>query len=219
MKKNAKRELFVGSMLLVVFVVWTVLIQMVDVQPVGQNGTDVGVASVNMWFHSLTGVHMAIYVITDWLGLVPLLVCVVFAGIGFVQFIRKRSLLQVDYDIIILGIYYIVVIAAYFVFEIFPINYRPIIIEGMMEASYPSSTTLLVLSVMPTLVFQVNRRLKKIAVKRTIGILTCIFSVFMVMGRVVAGVHWFTDIVGAVMLSVGVFYIYKAVVVLWSKKD
>ena len=219
MKKNGKRVLFIGSILVVAFAVWTALIQIVDVQPIGQNGTDIGFASFNHWFHKLTGVHMTIYTITDWLGLIPLFVCMIFGVIGMVQLIKRRSLFKVDYDIIFLGMYYIIVIFSYLVFEMIPINYRPILIEGFMEASYPSSTTLLVLSVMPTLIFQVNLRLKNVSLKKMICILTSIFSAFMVIGRLVSGVHWFTDIVGSVLLSVGLFCIYKAVVMLCYKPE
>ena len=219
MKKNGKRVLFIGSILVIAFAVWTALIQIVDVQPIGQNGTDIGFASFNHWFHKLTGVHMTIYTITDWLGLIPLFVCMIFGVIGMVQLIKRRSLFKVDYDIIFLGMYYIIVIFSYLVFEMIPINYRPILIEGFMEASYPSSTTLLVLSVMPTLIFQVNLRLKNVSVKKMICILTSIFSVFMVIGRLVSGVHWFTDIVGSVLLSAGLFCIYKAVVMLCYKPE
>ena len=101
---------------------------------------------------------MRLYVITDWLGLVPIAVCMGFGVLGLTQLIRRRSLFKVDPDIIILGIYYIIVIAAYLIFEMIPINYRPVLIDGFLEVSYPSSTTLLVLSVMPTLVLQVKRR-------------------------------------------------------------
>lgn len=82
MKKNGKKVLRVGMIFVVAFVIWTVLIQRVDVQPVGQNGTDVGFASLNCHFHELTGVHMAIYTVTDWMGLVPILICMIFGGIG-----------------------------------------------------------------------------------------------------------------------------------------
>lgn len=133
--------------LLATFVIWTALIQIVDVQPLGQNGTNIGFATFNCWFHRLTGVHMTLYTITDWMGLVPIVVCLIFAGIGLVQLIKRRSLFKVDSDIIILGVYYGIVILAYSIFEIIPINYRPILIEGVMEASYPSSTTLLILCV------------------------------------------------------------------------
>ena len=219
MKKNGKRLLLVGCMLVLGFVVWTVLIQTVDVLPIGQNGTDIGFATFNSLFHKLTGVHMTLYTFTYWLGLIPLFVCMIFGGIGFIQLVQRKSLFKVDYDIVFLGIYYVIVIFAYLIFEMFPINYRPILIEGFMEASYPSSTTLLVLSVMPTLVFQVNQRVENAVFRKIICILTSIFSAFMVIGRLVSGVHWFTDIVGSIMLSAGMFCIYKAFVLLSYKED
>lgn len=219
MKRNGKIVLLVGSMLIAVFALWTALIQIVDVQPIGQNGTDIGFASFNSWFHKLTGVHMTIYIITDWLGLIPVFICMIFSGMGFLQLVKRRSLFKVDHDIIFLGIYYIIVIFGYLIFEMIPINYRPILIEGFMEASYPSSTTLLVLSVMPTLVFQVNQRMENVAVRKIICILTSTFSAFMVIGRLISGVHWFTDIVGSIILSVGLFCIYKAVVLLYYKEE
>lgn len=219
MKQNGKRILFIGIMLIVIFMAWTGLILTVDVQPLGQNGTNIGFATLNCWFHKLTGVHMLIYTITDWLGLIPILVCMIFAGVGLIQLITRKSLFKVDYDIIVLGIYYVVVIVAFLGFEMVPINYRPILIEGVMEASYPSSTTLLVLSVMPTLIFQSKRRIENDIMKNIVVILTIFFSAFMVIGRLMAGVHWFTDIVGGILLSMGLFYIYKGVVLLSKKAN
>lgn len=218
MKENKKRHLFSGIICIAAFIIWTILILNIDVQPVGQNGTNIGFATFNQWFHHLTGVHMIIYIITDWLGLVPVFICFLFGGLGLFQWIKRKSLFLVDHDIILLGIYYVIVISCYLIFEIIPINYRPILIDGFLEASYPSSTTLLVLSVMPTLVFQSDRRLKNATAKKSIRILTVLFSVFMVMGRLYAGVHWFTDIVGAVLLSTGLFEIYKTVVLLYCKE-
>ena len=218
MKEKAKRLLGIGSILVVGFVIWTVLIQRVDVQTLGVNGTDIGFATINCWFHQLTGVHMEIYTITDWLGLVPIFICMIFGGIGCVQLMKGRSLFKVDYDIILLGIYYVLVVFGYLIFEMIPINYRPILINGIMEASYPSSTTLLVLCVMPTLVEQIQRRMSCSTLKRIITILAIAFSAFMVIGRLISGVHWFTDIVGGVLLSAGLFTVYKAVVMLTIKK-
>lgn len=216
MKKNGKKQLITGVSFMLVFVIWTWLIQKVDVQPVGQKGTDVGFAALNCWFHKFTGVHMGLYTITDWLGLVPVFVCIAFGGIGLWQLIKRKNLFRVDTDFIYLGIYYVIVIFGYLFFEMCPINYRPILIEGILEASYPSSTTLLVLSVMPTLVLQANRRIENRCLKRIIYAFTIVFSAFMVIGRLVSGVHWFTDIMGAVFLSTGLFYLYKAVVLISS---
>ena len=217
MKETGKKILFLGSVFIVIFVVWTLLVQKVDVQHLGAKGTNIGFATINCWFHALTGVHLEIYHITDWLGLVPILICMLFGCIGFSQLIKRRSVLKVDYDIILLGIYYTVVMFAYLFFEMIHINYRPILIGGFLEASYPSSTTLLVLCVMPTLIEQMNRRSENETVKRIIKVLVICFSVFMVLGRVISGVHWLTDIVGSIMLSAGLFCIYKAVVLLCYK--
>ena len=151
MKKNGKKELKVGGSLLVIFSIWTGLVQCLDVKPIGANNTDIGFSTLNSYFHQMTGVHMTLYTITDWLGLIPIFICVVFGGLGLVQLIKRKSLFKVDKDLILLGIYYFIVIMGYLIFEMIPINYRPILIEGRLEASYPSSTTLLVLSVMPTL--------------------------------------------------------------------
>lgn len=212
MKKNERKLLFAGLVMMALFVIWTALIQTIDVQAVGQNGTDIGFAELNVWFHEMTGVHLTLYTFTDWFGLVPIAVCMGFGVIGLIQLVRRKSLFKVDSDILLLGVYYILVIAGYLIFEMIPINYRPIPIEGRMEASYPSSTTLLVVSVMPTLAFQVYRRVKSIAVKYVIYTGTAIFTLFMVIGRTVSGVHWLTDIIGALLLSTGLYLLYHGAV-------
>lgn len=218
MKEYRKSSLRTGILLLILFAVWTVLVQNVDVQNAGQTGTEVGLATLNIWFHDLTGVHMMLYTITDWLGLVPVIICLAFGVMGFVQMIQRKSPLKVDADLILLGVYYIVVIAGYLIFEELPVNYRPVWIEGRLEASYPSSTTLLVLSVMPALTFQARRRLKNVRLNRAIRIGSAGFSLFMVVGRVLSGVHWITDIIGAILLSSGLFCIYRAIVIRYSKE-
>lgn len=215
MKVKEKKKLILGITNISVFALWTFLIQTIDVKSVGVNRTEIGFATINTWFHFLTGVNMKLYNITDWLGLVPVFICVVFGFIGLTQLIKRKSLLKVDFDIIALGIYYVIVISGYLIFEMIPINYRPVLINGLMEASYPSSTTLLVLSVMPTLIFQANQRLKNTTAKQIIRSITIIFSIFMVVGRLVSGVHWLTDIIGSIFLSMGLFYIYKGTV-LWN---
>ena len=203
-----KRLLRTGAGLLLTFVLWTVLIRSVDVQAVGPKGTKVGFASWNTWFHNLTGVNMTLYTVTDWLGLVPIFICGCFGIIGLCQWIRRKHISRVDPDILILGAYYLLVIAGYLLFEMLPVNYRPVLIDGHLEASYPSSTTLLVLSVMPTLKFQMDRRSENVNVRKITTAFVILFSAFMVIGRLVSGVHWTTDIAGSVLLSAGLFLLY-----------
>jgi len=212
-EKMKKRWILTAVIMLALFAIWTELVQIVDVQCIGQTQTKIGFAAINGWFHQLTGVHMRLYHLTDWLGLIPVAVCLMFAAVGALQMLKRKSLLKVDQDILFLGIYYVLVIMAYLIFESMPINYRPIFLDGRLEASYPSSTTLLVLSVMPTLHLQVCRRVKSRTVKRTVLVFVIVFSVFMVFGRAVSGVHWLTDIAGSLLLSAGLFCMYQASVV------
>ncbi len=209
MKEIRRKELMAGIVLLAAFALWTVLIRHIDVKNAGPNGTEIGFAAINVWFHRLTGVHMLIYTVTDWLGLVPIIICLCFGGLGLVQLVKRRSLLKVDSDILLLGAYYVVVILGYLLFEMVPINYRPILIDGNLEASYPSSTTLLVLSVMPTLKYQSDRRIMNPVTRKAITVFVIIFTVFMIIGRLISGVHWATDIAGSVFLSSGLFLIYR----------
>ena len=212
--KKAKNALWAGGALVALFILWTVLILTVDVRTAGETGTAVGLAALNCRFHQLTGVHLELYTLTDWLGLVPVGVCLIFAAMGAVQLARRKSLRKVDGDLLLLGVYYAAVIAGYLFFEAVPINYRPILMDGRAEASYPSSTTLLTLSVMPTLVFQAARRMKQGWRKRVAGLAAVGFSLLMVVGRLLSGVHWVTDIIGGMLLSGGLFQLYRAGVLL-----
>ena len=211
MKKEIKRDICRGLCLLGVFILWTGSVCLVDVQPVGPAGTAVGFATVNRWFHQRVGVCMGLYTVTDWLGILPLLVMAGFAGLGLAQWIRRGGIRKVDPDILTLGVFYLAVLAAYLLFEAVVVNYRPVLIHGKLEASYPSSTTLLALCVMPTAAMQLKSRVRHRGLSRwlTAGIL--VFTAFMVLGRVISGVHWLTDILGGIFLSGSLVSLYRAV--------
>jgi len=207
------RKSFIASIcLLVAFVLWTVALCFVDVREIGPQGSSVGFSGINGFVHTLTGVHFSLYNITDWLGLVPIFMCMGFGILGLVQWIKRKSICKVDYDILVLGGFYVVTIVAYSLFEIVVINYRPVLIEGILEASYPSSTTMLVMCVMPTAVMQFNSRIKSKALRNIVAATIIAFIAFMVIGRLVSGVHWFTDIVGGVLLSAGLVMMYHAII-------
>ena len=211
MEKKNKKRLALGVSLVVAFVLWTVLVRFVDVQAIGPDGSSVGFATLNRFVHELTGVNWILYTVTDWLGLLPIAVALGFAILGLVQLIKRKSLWKVDYSILALGVFYIVVMAAYIFFEIVVINYRPTLIDGYLEASYPSSTTMLVMCVMPTAAMQLNVRIKNTVFRRCAVIIIVVFTAFMVIGRLISGVHWITDIIGGALLSAGLVIIYYSI--------
>ena len=211
MEKKNSRLFWVGVGLLAVFVLWTVLIRFVDVEAIGPRQSSVGFATLNGYIHNLTGVNMSLYIITDWLGLVPIGVAFGFAVLGIVQCIKRKSLLKVDRSILTLGGFYIVVMAVYILFEIVVINYRPTLINGYLEASYPSSTTMLVMCVMPTAMMQLRPRIKNNLFRRCVMLVIAVFIAFMVIGRLVSGVHWITDIIGGALFSTAIVLMYYAI--------
>ena len=200
----------VGAGFLGAFVLWTVLVSLVDIRPIGPNGSRVGFAALNGFVHGLTGVNLLLYTITDWLGLVPIAVAFSFAVLGLGQWIKRKSLLKVDGSLLALGGFYIVVMAAYIFFEAVVINYRPTLIDGYLEASYPSSTTMLVMCVMPTAMLQLRTRIKNRVFRWCMLIAIAAFTAFMVIGRLLSGVHWLTDIIAGALLSAGLVIIYAS---------
>ena len=209
---KTKKNVRITLTAFIAYVLWTVAITKIDLQAIGPRGTVVGFATLNDAFHKMTGVHLWYYEVTDWLGLVAIVFVLGFGVLGLIQLIRRRNLFKVDSDIIILGVFYILVIIGYVVFEEFAINYRPVIIEGRLESSYPSSTTLLILCVMPTAILQLKNRIKSVVVKNIIVLVISVFTLFMVVGRTISGVHWLTDIIGGILLSISLVMLYRTLI-------
>lgn len=211
MKNKNLKLLFIGTGLLLAFAVWTVLISFVDVQAIGPKGSRVGFATLNGHVHKTIGVNMLLYTVTDWLGLVPIGVAFGFAILGLAQWCKRKNILKVDKSILALGGFYIIVIAVYLLFELVVINYRPVLINGYSEASYPSSTTMLVMCVMPAAIIELRTRVKKEMVRRCLNLAICAFVAFMVIGRLLSGVHWITDIIGGALFSSGLTVTYASI--------
>lgn len=206
-----KTKICMAVCVLAVFVLWTAAVCTVDVRPVGPQASAVGFAALNSRFHRLSGVHMTLYAVTDWLSLIPVGIAAGFAILGLCQWISRKSLRNVDSSLFVLGGFYAVIMAAYLLFEQVIINYRPVLINGVLEASYPSSTTLLALCIMPTAMRQLRRRIRNRIWNRCVMAAMTVFTGFMVIGRLASGVHWLSDIIGGVFLSAGLVLLYDAV--------
>lgn len=211
--KTMKRKLLCGGLgLIAAFALWTAAVCLLDAAPVGPLDSRVGLAGMNRAFHQWTGVHMGLYALTDWLGLVPVICAAGFGLLGLMQWLRRGHIRRVDADILLLGGFYLAVLAAYILFEKWVVNYRPVLIEGRLEASYPSSTTLLVMCVVPAAMLQLRARLKHKVLRRCTLWALGGFAAFMVTGRLLSGVHWLSDIIGGALLSAGLVLVYAALI-------
>jgi undecaprenyl-diphosphatase len=212
MKRQRGQKLRVATGLFVAFTLWTAAVRLIDVQPIGPNGSVVGFSAWNAAVHDWIGVHWTLYMITDWLGLVPVCFMLGFAILGLIQWVQRKRIFSVDRDIIALGGFYLIVTAVYLFFEQFVVNYRPVLVNGLLEASYPSSTTLLVLTVMPTAMMQLYSRIRNPVFRRGAMLTISVLIAFMIIARFFSGVHWMTDIVGGILLSGSLVMLYAFVI-------
>ena len=205
-----KRNILISTILSLLAIVFTILVKVVDVKQIGVNGTSIGFASINQFIFKTIGVNMIWYHITDWLGILPIFMAMVYSLIGIIQLIKRKSLFKVDKEIIILGLFYIVVISIYIFFEKVIVNYRPILINGFLEASYPSSHTLMTICLCGSSII-VNKKLFNNKITKFINILLLLIILITVIGRLLSGVHWFTDIIGGIIISIALLRILFAI--------
>lgn len=195
-----KKNIIISIVLIILSVLFTELVKNIDVKPIGPNESLVGFADINRLFHNLIGSNMIIYKVTEFLGYIPIVMALVYVFIGLKELIERKSLLKVDREIYILALFYVLVVGVYVFFEKFIVNYRPILIDGVLEASYPSSHTLMSICLCGSSII-INKKIFKNKFGDVENILSVILILLIVIGRIISGVHWFTDILGGIIIS------------------
>lgn len=204
---KTKKNFIISGVLLIIAIIYTILVQKIDVKPIGPENSSVGFATVNeavanqIKEKTTLGYSETLYDITKYLGYLSLAMCVVYAFVGLVQLIKRKSLFKVDKEIFMLAAFYIVVIALYILFEIYIVNYRPVIMEEGLEASYPSSHTMLAVCVCGSAIILNKKLFKDFKQIKIVNVLCAILLVTTVVGRLLSGVHWFSDIIGSIIIS------------------
>ena len=216
---RTKRCFIIAFVSAAVFALFTFAVGIADVQAIGPENSVVGFATLNRKFFELTGVNMIWYEITDYLGIAAVCIAFAFAVAGAIQLFKRKSLLKVDYRILALGALYVIVIAVYFLFEYVTVNYRPILMNGKLESSYPSSHTMIVVTISTTGVIALKEMCRK---RNLFTIISTVFAVTLstvtVIGRLISGVHWLSDIVGGLLVSMTLIFLYLALISLVSDK-
>ncbi len=207
-----KKEILFLCIFVVVAVLFTVLVKYVDVQKIGPNGSAVGFSAINNFVHELTSYRETLYKLTKYIGYLPIISLPIYAFLGLMELVKGKSIKKVHKELIILGIFYAIVLAIYVFFEKVVINYRPVLMEGELEASYPSSHTLLSLCICGSTIILNNHLFKRIKIAKYENYVAFISMILILFGRIISGVHWFTDIVGGAIISITLLYIYNSII-------
>ena len=213
-----RRNILISIILILIAILFTILVKIIDIKQVGINQTTIGFATINQLIFNYLGVNMTWYYITDYLGLIPIFITIIYFIIGIIQLIKRKSIFKVDKEIIILGIFYIVVILIYIFFEKVIINYRPILINNSPEASYPSSHTLMTICLCGSSII-VNKKVFNNKITSVMNVLTLVIIFITVIGRLISGVHWFTDIIGGIFISIALLMSFYSVIDGIQKKN
>ena len=208
MKKTVKKNIIVSAILLVIFAAFTLIVATVDKAPTAPAGSTVGLSAVNGKIFSALGVSDAWYEATELLGYLAIAVMLCFAALGLCQLIKRKKLFTVDSDLLLLAGLYVLVVICYVLFEIFAINCRPILVDGVLEASYPSSHTMLFCTVIGSAPILLQKRIKNKTALVIFDTAAVVLSLVMSVGRLLSGMHWLTDIVGGILLSLLLISLY-----------
>ncbi len=220
-KVNFKYLFFALSALcLILFAVLIIALKTVDLGIAGESRTEVGFSSLNGAFFSLIGDRSDLwYTVSELLGYLAIATAGGFALLGLIQLIQRKSLAKVDKDIYLIAAVYAVLAAVYVIFEVLVINYRPYLIDGELEASFPSSHTMLALTILLTAAHQFLTRIKCSAARITTAALATLVALASVAARVLSGLHWLTDIVGGVLISLAIVFAYLGVYEIVTPKE
>ena len=212
LNKSGKLNFIIAMELAILTIIFCAVAMTVDVRPVGPKNSLVGLASLNLAFHNSIGVNMTWYKITQVLGYLACLLVAVMAVIGLIQLIKRKSLLKVDKTILEAGCLYLVMFALYVIFEKLALNYRPIIMPGetALEASFPSSHTMLGIVVFGSIAMIAKDYIADVKICRIVKIVMILLLIAIVVGRLLSGVHWMSDIVASVLISATLLQLFHS---------
>lgn len=198
----------VGLLLLFLFLCLLFAVLWIDVAPIGPMGAEIGLSHLNAWARDEIGIGDGWYALTEWLGYLALASACAFGILGIWQWICRKSLWKVDRDLFCVAGAYALVAVAYLFFELVIINYRPVLVDGAREASFPSSHTMLVIVLSGVAAHQLYTRIQGSAWRWIAVFLSGSVALVTVVGRLLSGVHWLTDILGGVLLGGAILFAY-----------
>lgn len=210
-KTRVSPLLIVGAAFFCLFIVFTILVKTVDVTYFPTEETTIGFSSLNLTVFQALGTNDLSFEVSEVMGLLILTAPVFFAFLAFSQWVKRKSLLKIDHDLWILFATYALTIAFYALFEIIVINYRPILVNDLIEASYPSSHTLLAIVIGGTSFLEVKNRMKWVWLKVSLMVLLSFLTVAIPMLRLLSGVHWLTDIIAGILLGTSMLFLYQGI--------
>lgn len=194
-----------GSLFSLLFVVWTLVVKFVDVQVGGESNVAIGLGSLNIGFFDAVGSSNFWQSVTKYLGYLTILVVVGLLVWQLVLMIRQKSWRLARHWWVLDGVL-VALVVTYLLFETLVINERPILVDGVAGASYPSSHGMLFMTILPLAILTIWREIKCRPLNVILTVVLSILLLVGVVGRTLCGLHWLTDVFGAVWFSLAALF-------------
>ena len=204
-----KKKYWLTIILGVMAVLLTVSLLFIDKKAVGPNGSEVGFATLNSGVFNAVGTSKTWDKITDVAIAAVLASGVVFAIYGLVQWVSRKKFSKIDWEIRMLGVVYAIMAVLYVLFEkLLVVNHRPVLEDGALEASFPSTHTMIAVTVALTVVLTLGKYVKNKAASWVLSGMLVVFVILIAAGRILAGMHWMTDVLGGLLYGATLVSLY-----------
>ena len=225
-----KTNYLLSFILLVIAIVFTILVAKVDVKTVEvkpidgvtQNGvltTDIGFSSLNQSVADKISFNNTFYKISKYAGYLALVFVAFYGFTGLIELMQKKSLKGVNKALYMLAAFYVCVAIVYVLFEVVVINNRPVDMGEGLEASFPSSHTMLALCVCGSSLIASKYIIKKDNFRKCLNLISWVVMLLVVCTRTLSGVHWITDIFGGILISVFMLNVFSNAVKCLDKAE
>ena len=215
-----KKKFLVAGIFTGLFACLAIMLKTINVNVDPITGSEIGLADINRGVFDKFGASKTWDTVSDVLIAISIVVAVVFVTIGVMQLVKRKKLNKVDRELYTLAGLYGLTALLYVVFEkIIVINYRPILVEGgKMEASFPSTHTMVSCVILWSATILISKYIKNVKLSRALQVICVLMPIMIGVGRILAGMHWFTDVLGAMLLSAALVCVFWGVTELVKKK-
>ena len=212
-----KKGLCITIISFTLFIVLFILLKTVDVKEVGLYGLN------HTYYHEYNKV---LDIISDVIFYIVLAFNIFLIGFVIYKMVKKKE--KIDYKFLVYVLVLSLGIIIWLLFDyVFKINNRPNIIDGKVEASFPSTHVLLTTYIMlssPYIFLKMDGKKglenqNKLGFEEIITIIFMAIMLVMVILRLYSGMHWLTDCVAGLLLGIFLFGIYYLIISIIKSKE
>lgn len=191
------------SILWLILLIFTILVSFVDVKIFNVTNTKIGLYSLNKIFLVNSINSNYINIISNGIFLICLLVIILMLLLITFEYFKTKKINKNNLNFFI---HFLIMVLIWIIFDkILIINYRPILINGNIEGSYPSTHVMVSTFVLLFLSDQLKKIFKndKIFYIISIGLI-----IIQSISRILLTMHWFTDIIGGLLIGCLLFFTF-----------